>query len=246
MPIVVSVGENAGWLGLSIELWSGIIGAVLGAVASGVISLLLQNQAYKRHSADAAAQRHLERRVVALSILTRLMSVDSNVVNLRAYLLDQSEGVIRTPGHPMLWARVRALPSLPGEVHFTNEERALVFSLGDEALFAGLMSLEPHHNSIIGALTAYPAIRASLNNLPVTEIRGGVGVLDPDAAEFHAAIPRMTEGNTLLEGVWDSLDRLASEAQQLPPNFLARAKTAHLFDEATVLRDDPEVARARL
>jgi hypothetical protein len=243
MPIVVSIGESAGWLGLSAELWSGIVGAVAGALISGVIAYALQWQAYRKQDRDAARHRAERTKTLALSTLLKVMAIDSSMVQIRAHLKEAALEAARTSPPRELWQTALAHASLPDRVSFDADERVLVMSLGQESLFASFMSLAPHHNSIIDALGEYRRARELLNDHRPSEMKGQVGVLSGSREEWLALRPKMIEADTIIVGVRDSVDRLAPEAYLTLHELISALKSRGILGPDFKVQDEPDIDR---
>lgn len=155
------------------EFWAAIIGAVVGALAAGGVTALLQQWQYGREKRDRD-------RAYAQSLFFKVLRIHSDLEGFNRHILEANRAAERD-GVRAGWQTLKPIGNLPSKVSFSGEEMAFLLSLKDMPLFNRILSLDAIHGSTVDVFALYASRRQNLlEALPAT-MDGGKGSVDLSA-----------------------------------------------------------------
>lgn len=202
LPISINIGESHSFLGLSTEIISGIVGALVGVVGSGIISWVIQASSWRvERRAREADRLHLDQ-ALGHSILAKLMKINADLAGLKKSI-DESFQIANENGvHGKTWQGLRIPANTLDRIVFEAPELALILSLRDSAALQSMIELEASHNSILSMVELYGNERRIISDkMDVAVVDGFVfaAMLSPaDAKKYH---PKIVELNSLVSHI---------------------------------------------
>ena len=179
------------------EFWAAIWGAIVGSALAGVISYLLQRQAFNAEEQRRLAERKEILQTLARALLYKLIRVYSNLYHLKEHL---EESIARDRA-AQSWTMVTPIANLPDAVFFSPEEMSVVLQLKDDNLFNQLLNLDTIHNSTLAAFATYAKQRQEMLSGIPAEIHGRMGTTAFSDEEFKVLRPKMAELDHLIEDI---------------------------------------------
>lgn len=210
---------NAGLLG-STELWS----AVLGAVVGGIITAALQALTHKRNAAVLAKSELQRQQAIASRLIFKLIKVQADIVYLLSHLnycIDrvQSDEDGRNP-----WEFFIPLTWVPAEIHFDAEEMGLIVSLDDDDVISRTIDVDANHNIIMNSFTMLTSLVSLIrSSMPVVNVEGESVIAELTPEIFRNLLPKMKDADLLFETLYERLQA------SVPSSHSALFRTHNLF-----------------
>jgi hypothetical protein len=180
------------------EFWAAIAGALVGSIAGGIVSLLLQLSASKQAREDRAQEKLARNKVVGAGLLTKTVLMHGNLKSFTSYLDEVQTPDPRTGAAREFWQNVRPLANSPRAVAFETEELALSMGLGVPDLLARLQKLDHTHAAAADQIMAISQRRAELDALlPLAFDSDGRASVVLDDQQLFRVRPRMVDINLL-------------------------------------------------
>lgn len=132
----------------NIEFWSGVIGAILGAAISGVVSYCLQYQSLKEQRAAFLNQQTTRYKSVLFSILYKLIRINSNNYHIHKHM-ENCFSSLEEGGKAEPWTVVVPIPNLPSNITFNEGEMAVILELDRPDIFDALSNVDALYNSLL-------------------------------------------------------------------------------------------------
>ncbi|WP_445219831.1 hypothetical protein ACKWRH_06720 [Bradyrhizobium sp. Pa8] len=181
-------------------VFSAIGGSLTGAVVGGTINYFLQ----RASRAEAKKQRdddRLEvRRVLAYSLLFKLIRVISDLETLRKVAAESISEAKASGLNGALWQMVLPVANLPEAVNFTAEEMGLVLSLDDQT-FNQIAALDKLHESTIALFDSYRQQREAVTAKFGASMQGNIGTTYMTREDAEWLAPRTTVLNGLVTAI---------------------------------------------
>ncbi len=159
---------------MPVEFWTTLLGAIVGAVAAGAISYVLQRKQL-HHSERARRAEKIDRETaLALSLFYKLVKVYSDLHNYSRHLEEPFEHLEKTViVHP--WQIVLPIANLVSDVTFSADEMSTLLRLGDHELFQQIVSLDEVHNTTTKSFETHRVLRTKVTDKlgPASELEGG-------------------------------------------------------------------------
>lgn len=192
---------------MSSEFWAAVIGAIVGALAGGGISALLQHWEYNRAKKDSD-------KALAHSLFFKLYAIHSDLDRFRCYIRGETKFGEKA-GLTVGWQSLKPLANTPPKLQFTADEMSFLLSLKDFKLFNDVHSLDRVHGSTIDIFNLYASRRMEMTSLLPTQMQGMIGYADLTrlAPEVAARIPALdAELQSLCTSLTERADLDADEA----------------------------------
>lgn len=166
-------GNIAGWiadglttaigaiLATSAQWGAGFWGAMIGALVAGGLALYGQMRTIRAAREERLAQKRERDQAMGYALVAKLGKLASGLRSIDK-VVDKS---LREAGDVERWATLQMLANLPDPIHFTPEEIAFLFRLGNNDLLNRAMMFDDQFNALIGWYAAYRRGRAVLHDL---------------------------------------------------------------------------------
>lgn len=179
------------------EFWAGIVGAVVGAVSSGLISYWLQNSVFQKEELKRKLEDKERKIAICQSVLIKCMSTHTNVMNMHKHILEARE-ISTKMQYQFLAQAVQPLANIPDKAFLTADEQSILLSLGDFDKFHNVLDAENIHNSNIAAFIMHRDMRKEFDKeLKLHEIKGEVA----DVSITNSRLIELHSINNLLEQI---------------------------------------------
>ncbi len=184
------------------EFWSGIIGAVVGAVTGGIIAYIVQVKAL-REARNLREEDHKKiQQGLANALIIKMMRVHSNFYGIHRHIEDSFETAARSEFMGEPWQFVVPLVNPPSHVHFSSEEIGMLLSLKDSDTFNAVLSMDVLNNSLTDAIKVLNSERIALTEKLKAEKAEGVRLSGSLNREQELLLrPRMIGVNSLIESI---------------------------------------------
>ncbi|WP_372783467.1 hypothetical protein [Phenylobacterium sp.] len=139
---------------MSSEFWAAIAGAIVGALAGGGITAILQWQTIKHET----RQRN---RGLAYSLLFKVRQIYRHLRGLNLHFEEALKGA-SAQQMALPWAILQGMTGSPADVFFSVEEIALVLELKATKTLDALLSMDEKHNATFGTFRFYGEKRDQL------------------------------------------------------------------------------------
>lgn len=195
------------------EFWSGIIGAVLGAIVGGCISYVIQHRALRETRSQRREDYLRSQRGLANALLFKVIRIHSDFHGIHRHIEEcfekaKDQGLTGEP-----WQIVLPLANFPDSVQFSSDEMGMLLGLKNDSVFNRVVELDVIHNSLIDAAKIMSSERKALSDrLEATNASGTTltGSLNREA--YLALRPKMIEVNSLIDAVRVSAQRDVAES----------------------------------
>ena len=191
---------------MSGEFWAAILGALVGALAGGGISALLQRWQHRREKRERD-------RATAQSLFFKVLRIHSDLEGYRQHVAKcdaEAEGKDLCRG----WQSLMPIANGPGRIAFTPEEMALLLSLRDMDLFNRILSLDAVHGSTIDMFELYASRRQALLAMMPADMRGSIGTIALTEDDFRRVGPLVVEVQDIDAAIRDRAEKDAQEAEK--------------------------------
>ncbi|MEP2981189.1 MAG: hypothetical protein ABJO86_17000 [Lentilitoribacter sp.] len=212
--------EFSNWfVAISSDAWAAIIGALLGSIVGGVISFSIQKSVMKETKKERAAERLNQKKTLAHVLIVKAIRLQSNLYQLHLHMeeclaLDKSS-------RPSLV--MKSLANLPDRLYFSDEELALVLSLGDDNVSNTIVLIDHVHNSKLDAFKKMIRLRSELQELlpPAQNFdETGRSEIKLDHKQSVQLEPRFIVLDNLIMDVREGLGDDYYEAEQLTSDLV--------------------------
>lgn len=182
---------------MSDELLAAIIGAVIGFVGGGVISLILQKSALRESRALQKELDLLAKQGLARSLLFKTAKIKSHLINLTNFIeAGVKDAEVKKWAY---WQAIRPPANLPDKIIFTSEEMSVLLSLKNDELFNAVMPIDEIFNSTLEIFATHRKSRNELAALlPAEEMEGVTGTSKLTGDVLGKVRPKMAEVDDLV------------------------------------------------
>lgn len=212
MPTVIC--DAGSWVG---EFLAAIVGAVVG----GVIVFLTQQVALREVRTQRKEDSDAQQRALGHALVIKMVQIYSHLHLLNSSVSQQIATARASGFQGRNWQIIVPIANLPERVRFSTDEMALLLSLKENDLFNDLAAMDERHNGTIDAFGAYREMRQQLGAMVPSDMRGNVGTAQLTEEQMRRVGPKVTEIDTLFEGLipqcqkqereaWDALRRLTA------------------------------------
>jgi hypothetical protein len=193
-------GHADQWLGL----WAALLGAMVGAIASGGVTLWLQ---------VVGRRETLKTNCVHLTL--KLSRISSSVTAAYEQVTTAVKEAEAASVNGDLWHKLLPLTGLEN-IYITAEEMAVFVHMRDYDFLNRVMRIDDRHNGVVEALALYAAKRTALTDMLPAQMQGRAGsVTITDAKLFARIAPRMAELKPIAEDVVKDLRDCTIDAQAI-------------------------------
>ena len=195
------------------NFFSGVTGALLGALVGGAISWALQSSAFAREARqkDQAALAANKLICMSLGFKTHHMFEQINMIG-RHFAEELQKVPHGDTKHPFRY--VQPIANVFDEIRFTTEELGLLLQK-DFQLANDLALLQQVHNTRLAAVAQYNRIRISLLDvMQVHEVKGEIGTSILDGGEMARLLPRWLTLDSIIIQTMSAKDREFDEAKK--------------------------------
>ena len=188
------------------EFWAGIIGALVGAVAGGGVTWLLQHFQSK--------QDRLERdKASARSLLFKLIHIHSDLSLFHRHVVE-CDGRAKQLGLEIGWQSFLPIANGPRKVEFTSVEMSYLLGLEKFDLFNDVLSLDALHSSTIDIFGLYATHRLELTDMLPAAMEGMVGSTEINDGLKEIVAPRMVALDDLVQKIRSRSELDAASSQK--------------------------------
>jgi hypothetical protein len=215
------------------EFWAAVVGAMVGALAGGGVTWLLQHFQSKRENSDRD-------KALARSLLFKLIRIYSDHEAFRRHVENCRDNAKKNDLE-WGWQSFSPVANGPKRVEFSADEMSYLLSLRNYELFNEILSIDVIHTATIEIFEFYAQRRMALTDMMPASMDGTVGsfTLTPEA--FAIVAPRAVELNLLINDIENSIDDDAVNAFQALTQF-NNAITETIGQEITL---DVEAVQAK-
>ena len=205
---------------MSGETFAAIVGAIVGTVGGGLISLFLQIYGLRKAGKEKAQDALDHQRALGMALIYKIGRVYSHLRVIRGSL-EQSLKKGAAAGLSEKWQMLQPAIATLEHVHFSSDEMTLLLTLGDHKLFNDMMAIDELHNMSIDVLKEYSRLREELTSMlpPVHKLEGLTGEFAFTPEQAGVLRPRMAGLNNLIDGMiayaerdekaaWSTIERL--------------------------------------
>jgi len=190
---------------MSSEFWAGIVGALIGAIAGGGITWLLQHF-------ETKATRKERDQALARSLLFKLIKIHSDLEHFRQHVVSCGE-LAANSNLKIGWQSFRPIANGPTKLEFTSDEMSYLMKLKNFDLFNNVLSLDALHSSTIDIFDLYAARRLELTSMMPAQMNGMVGEIALNDEQMAIVGPRMAELDDLVGSIRNRAAKDATDAQ---------------------------------
>jgi hypothetical protein len=193
---------------MSGETFAAIVGAVVGTVGGGLISLFLQIYGLRKAAKEKAHEVLDRQRALGIALIYKIGRIYSHLRVIRGNL-EQSLKKGAAIGLSEKWQMLQPAIATLEHVHFSSDEMTLLLILGDHKLFNDMMAIDELHNMAIDVVKEYSRLREELTSMlpPVHKLEGLTGEVAFTAEQAGALRPRMAGLNNLIDGMVEYAER---------------------------------------
>jgi hypothetical protein len=206
----------------STEFWAGVIGAIVGATISAMVSFALQQQVISEARANRQQDNLEKRRALATALMFKVMRIHSDFATLHRHIEDcfRKGSDIGPDAQP--WQFFTPLATFHEPVHFTNDETVVLFGLKNNDVFAQVVDLDARHNSLMDVVKVASLMRRELTQRLTPERVDGYALsgtlsreklmpLMPQILEVHSIIEyARPKAASETQASWRALEQLSS------------------------------------
>ncbi len=200
----VQAAQESNWIDPS-GIW-GFVGTLFGAVVGGVISWVLQRQAFKdqtarqqQHDMDHDRQLATAMCLKAFDMLNQLAMIEKHVVSELKKM--------PTPDAPHPWRFVLPLANVLHPVNFSADELSLLLRLKENDLLNRAALSCRAHNTQLSAIQTYSTQRMNMSADMPSTVTGNHGVAIFTHRQMQKFGPRWAELNSLIIYVRDGVTK---------------------------------------
>lgn len=217
----MALGNVASWLGQpgSTEFVAAIVGAVVGSVSGGVISWLLQRQAFTKDKDDRMREAKLRDRSLLLQTLYACMQAASDqhkfaesAIEARAKL--QKMQAPSYPGLSSSWIGLRPHASLPDPISIDPAALTVLVDHGQAELVMNALDVQAVHRSSLKTWSAFADSRRRFGEKVTVQVQNGVSFTAMSQEDVERLYPHLKELSDLADGLLDQSEQHAALANR--------------------------------
>lgn len=183
------------------EFWAAIAGAVIGAVATGAISLGLHWLTIRSARRDRKEVRKEEEAALALKLFYTLQKAVNDLEGLDRHVEEGKQRLGRLGGSGGTWRGLVPIGNLPRDIEVSPAELTVVFRQNRPGLFNDIRDVEAVHNAALKAWERYATLRQELAAVLPADMTGLVGTTALSTDERRRAGPTLAAVESLAEGL---------------------------------------------
>lgn len=150
--LAATAAQQAGWVPFAI----GLTGTVVGAILSTTTAYIMQRRQFREAQRQRDADTFAKEKQTALALFFKMEDIFSAATLVSSNI---TRGLERAERDGLdSWRGVRPLAAVPPPVAFSGEEKALLFSLGDNALFNDTARIDAEARGRLDLYAAYCAL----------------------------------------------------------------------------------------
>lgn len=215
------------------EFWAAVVGAMVGALAGGGVTWLLQSIQNTRENSDRD-------KALARSLLFKLIRIYSDHEAFRRHVENCHENAKKNELE-LGWQSFSPIANGPKRVDFSADEMSYLLSLGNYDLFNEILSTDVIHTATIEIFEFYALRRMALTDMLPAAMSGTVGSFTLTPEQFSIVSPRAVELNLLIDDIENSVEEDAANALKALTQF-NNAITETIGQEITL---DVEAVQAK-
>lgn len=197
------------------EFWAAGVGAIVGAVVSGLISYGIQIKVLREGRNQRAEDRQISQQALATALIFKIGKTYSNISALHKHL-EECFGIAGdTKPQREAWQVFIPLSNLPDRISFATDEMGLLLAMNNDDIFNLVLALDDVHNSLWGSVRTLQEEHALLlEQIRVVRFEGDVGKIELDHATQLRLRPRMIKVNRIAEQLRANTKRAMDESQE--------------------------------
>ena len=182
---------------------STVLGAIVGASASGTIAYALARQAAKNTAELAAADRLATQKAIGLRMIVKLKQLADNAYSIHKTI---ETGIAEAEKAGVTGPLVFRMPPIAGsfdlDIKFEPDELGLLIGAKEDALMNDLSLIAARQKTINAGIKDYNARKFDLmTRFPPPEMEGQVGQHYLSAEQRKALLPFVVDVDTLATGL---------------------------------------------
>ena len=201
----------------STDFIAAIVGALIGSIAGGFITFLVQRYAVTEARRDRKEDLLRVQQALASALVFKMMRIHGNLLHVHQHIEDgvaiaEKEGVTDD-----LWRFVQPIANLPSLIRFTSEEMGMLLAQKDNDFFNAMQPMDEVHNAVIETLAAYQEQRAALTDAlpaPTGREEDTLGTT-LSSADYNSVIRLIINTNSLINQLRPMAAREAKLADEL-------------------------------
>ena len=134
-------------LDLNGTFWSTLIGAVVGAVAGGLISFLIQVNAVRIARKERLAAKRQKDLAIGHLAMVKVIRMLSRISHIHDEITTNAK-VAADKGKP-LWQTLPPFATVSSQIEFADSERAFILATKEKALMGAGIELADVHNNLL-------------------------------------------------------------------------------------------------
>ncbi len=181
------------------EFWAAIVGAVIGAIAGGIMAYYIQLKALRASSENREKDSKERKMALGYALLFKMVRIHTTIKHMQIHMteclgkLQEEEYAEWEP-----WQVTLPVANLAESIHFSTDEMAMLLALKDDDLFNDLSSFDVIHNSTIELFRTFSNSRISLLAMLPANMDGMVGEIRLSQEQAMYVRPKMVELNSLI------------------------------------------------
>lgn len=196
------------WLGL----WSGLVGAVVGAGASGLISYRLQKREHDRVDRVRDMDRRQHQRSVAHRLIVKLIVIASDLTRLENHLVEEFAKIGTDTAE--VWPKILPLYVSANDISFDGEETALLLDLGLNDAFNSAAAVPASHGQLHDLMRRYTSKREEIHARLPPEAFPEPNVIALTREQELYTAPLRAEMNNMIIWAYEEVGRAREDAQE--------------------------------
>lgn len=202
------------------EFVSAIAGATFGALAAGMISLLLQRAAFKKEREDRQREKRNTDRSLLLQAFYSCLQASSDLHKFAQEATQARQrapqlGSPKLPGLSNLWQALNALATLPEPISVDARSITVFIDHRDAELAMSVLDAVAVHRSTIKLWTRYGESRYRFGEKVPVRFDGETTYTTFTDDELARLYPHLKELTDLAEGICSTAAEYAAEAEAL-------------------------------
>lgn len=187
---------------------SDVIGALLGAIVGGGITILIQLYANHR-------QEYLQHKSESHTIIVKLLEIATNLHHMRNHLVGRVQVAV-AEGAPFKFLYVQPYANNVNTVELNEAEKSMLLDWKQAELFNEILHVDWIYNSDCDSMNEYKRMHYEVRSIPkTTGVQGLVASTEMTKEEYLEFAPRAAELDDLLDQLVQSCKRDYEEAKGL-------------------------------
>ncbi|MDP6388571.1 MAG: hypothetical protein QF654_01590 [Alphaproteobacteria bacterium] len=184
--------------------WSAIFGAIVGAVAGGLIAYMIQVKALREGRNQRDGDHRKLQQALGNALLFKMIRINSNFYGIHQHIEDRFADAAQREFKGEPWQFYLPIANPPDPVHFSSEEMGMLLALKNDDVFNTVLQTDVIHNSLIEVVKVLNAEREALTErFKADESDGTILSSFLDKDQMMALRPKMIVVNSLIEDVRD-------------------------------------------